>query len=184
MKIDFRIDWGYQMLYSRRHYHPVYHWDGHLECNDFSEMKLSMLEYPPAWWGPCHTAIETPLEGLQWKSATRRKIAGVRVKTECSETAKFNIVTLSGNFEFTAADIIEKGHFSFPVGPKYAFCAVTVCRTGYLWFRPLPRDGQVVFEGGDLPLPQINSQRMELAVLRPGESLEISVSFANAENRN
>jgi hypothetical protein len=62
MKIDFRVDWGYQMLYSRRHYHPVYRWDGHLECSGFSELNVSLLEYPPAWWGPCHTAHETPLE--------------------------------------------------------------------------------------------------------------------------
>lgn len=30
MKLDFRIDWGYQYLYSRRHYHPVYLWDGRM----------------------------------------------------------------------------------------------------------------------------------------------------------
>ena len=178
MNIDFRIDWGYQMLYSRRHYHPFYHWDGHLECADFSEMKISMLEYPPAWWGPCHTAIETPLEKAEWKSTTRRKIAGIRVRAECAETAKFRLVTLSGIFEFSVADIVEKGHFSFHVGPKYGFCAVTVCRSGFLWFRPSAREGQNVFEAGDLPLQQVNRHRMELAVLKPGESVEMPLPFS------
>ncbi|OGV55599.1 MAG: hypothetical protein A2017_14700 [Lentisphaerae bacterium GWF2_44_16] len=184
MKIDFRIDWGYQMLYSRRHYHPFYHWDGHLECSDFSEMKLSMREYPPAWWGPCHSAVETPMDETQWKSTTRRKIAGIRVKAECAENAKFKLVTLSGTFEFSAADIIEKGHFSFPVGPKYAFCAVTVCRTGYLWFRPAPREEQKVFEAGDLALPQTNSHRMELAVLKPCKNFDMPLSMALPDAHN
>lgn len=177
MKIDFRVDWGYQMLYSRRHYHPVYHWDGHLECSGKAELDVRLLEYPPAWWGPCHTANETPLAKPEWKNSTRRKIAGIRVLAECSEDAKFKLFTLSGTFEFTAKDILEKGHFSFPVGPKYAFCAVTICRTGYLWFRPAPRQSQKVFEAFDLPLEQTNSQRMELAALKPGETVELPVDI-------
>lgn len=184
MKIDFRIDWGYQMLYSRRHYHPVYHWDGNLECSDFSELKVNLLEYPPAWWGPCHTAHETPLDKPQWESTTRRKIAGIRVRAECAQDAKFKLVTLSGTFEFSARDVTEKGHFSFPVGPKYGFCAVTVCRTDYLWFRPAPRAGQQVFEAADLPLEHTNSQRMALAVLQPGETVELPLSFPLPAEKN
>ena len=34
MVLDFRIDWGYQYLYSRRHYHPQYIWDGELKCEN------------------------------------------------------------------------------------------------------------------------------------------------------
>lgn len=114
MKIDFRIDWGYNMLYSRRHYHPVYHWDGHLECSNASELKVSMREYPPAWWGPCHTARESPLDKPEWQSTTRRKIAGIRVIADCARDAVFKLTTLSGIFTFSAQDIINKGHFSFP----------------------------------------------------------------------
>jgi hypothetical protein len=67
MKLDFRIDWGYQMLYSRRHYHPIYIWDGHLECSDTNaKLKVWRREYPPAWWGPCFTAVETPLAAPEW----------------------------------------------------------------------------------------------------------------------
>ena len=40
MKLDFRIDWGYQYLYSRRHYHPVYIWDGSLTCQGGAIEKL------------------------------------------------------------------------------------------------------------------------------------------------
>ena len=46
MKLDFRIDWGYQYLYSRRHYHPVYCWDGTLECTDGTIQKCWQLDYP------------------------------------------------------------------------------------------------------------------------------------------
>lgn len=31
MKLDFRIDWGYQYLYSRRHYHSFFLRNGHWE---------------------------------------------------------------------------------------------------------------------------------------------------------
>ena len=177
MKIDFRIDWGYNMLYSRRHYHPVYHWDGHLECSNASELKVSMREYPPAWWGPCHTARGIPLDRPEWQSSTRRKIAGIRVTADCGNDAVFKLTTLSGIFTFSAQDIISKGHFSFPVGPKYAFCAVTVCRAGYLWFRPDAKAGSAAYEASDLALPQVNSQRMQLAMLKPGETLDIPVKI-------
>jgi len=40
MKLDFRIDWGYQ--YNCIHYHPFYHWDRHL---DVHELNVSDAEY-------------------------------------------------------------------------------------------------------------------------------------------
>jgi hypothetical protein len=177
MKIDFRIDWGYQMLYSRRHYHPFYLWDGCLECSGQAALKVNQFEYPPAWWGPCHSAIETPLSKPEWKSSTRRKISGIRVEADCSEDAVFKLTTLSGVFEFSAKDIIEKKRFSFHVGPKYAFCQVTVTEMGHLWFRPSPREGQCVFEAKDLPLLQTNSERMDLGVLEPGKTVEFPVDI-------
>jgi len=175
MKINFRIDWGYQMLYSRRHYHPVYHWDGRLECDKASDLKVSLLEYPAAWWGPCYTAIETPLQKPEWESSTRRRIAGIKVSADCDPESIFKLVTMSGTFEFSAAKIMHDGHFSFPAGPKYGFCTVTVCRENYLWFRPAPASGQLAFEAIDLPLPQRNSQRMDLAELAPGKSVDLDV---------
>ena len=32
--MNFRIDWGYQYLYSRRTYHPTFVWDGELDCEN------------------------------------------------------------------------------------------------------------------------------------------------------
>ena len=46
MKLDFRIDWGYQYLYSRRHYHPVYLWDGQLDCNGGRIEETYQLDSP------------------------------------------------------------------------------------------------------------------------------------------
>ena len=61
MKLDFRIDWGYQYLYSRRHYHPVYLWDGQLDCNGGRIEETYQLDYPVIWYGPGHCAHETKL---------------------------------------------------------------------------------------------------------------------------
>ena len=136
MKLNFRIDWGYQYLYSRRHYHPFYHWDGHLECSNGSIGKVFQLDYPVLWFGPGHCAKETPLDSLSWKSTTHRGFAGIRVEADVADNAVFKLVTLSGTFEFQAQDILSKGRIEFPVGPKYLGCHVIVTRTGYYWFRP------------------------------------------------
>ena len=82
MKLDFRIDWGYQYLYSRRHYHPVFLWDGHLECDSGTITECYALDYPVIWYGPGHCAHETRLAGPSCKSRTRRGLAGVRFVTE------------------------------------------------------------------------------------------------------
>ena len=66
MKIDFRIDWGYQYLYSRRHYHPFYIWDGKLECENGTVTGAWQLDYPVIWFGPGHCAKETKLEAAEW----------------------------------------------------------------------------------------------------------------------
>ena len=47
MKLEFIINWGYQMVYSRRLYHPVYCWDGSLTCSDENAlMDMELLTYP------------------------------------------------------------------------------------------------------------------------------------------
>lgn len=175
IKLDFRIDWGYQMLYSRRQYHPVYLWDGHLACDGAQRMRISTLDYQAPWWGPCFSPKETPLDGHAWKGFTRRKVAGIRVVAECRPDSVFKLTTLSGNFEFSAVRILNEGQFFFPVGPKYGFCAVAVCRSGYSWFLPAPVPGQVVFSAGDLPLAQHELQRTRMAALPPGKSIELDV---------
>ena len=102
---NFRIDWGYQYLYSRRHYHPCYHWDGHLECSAGTIRKVFQLAYPVIWFGPGHCAHETLLDGPSWKSTTRRGLSGIRIEADVPEDARFKLVTMSGTFEFRAGDV-------------------------------------------------------------------------------
>ena len=180
MKLDFRIDWGYQYLYSRRHYHPFYHWDGHLECADGVIEKVFQLDYPVIWFGPGHCARETPLDSPRWKSTTRRGLAGIRVEAEVTENARFELVTLSGTFEFTAKEILSEGRIEFPVGPKYLGCHVIVTRTGYYWFRPPARPGQVIFEAEQLAStgnPLRDWARTRTIWIDPGKTLEFEAEL-------
>lgn len=177
-KLDFRIDWGYQYLYSRRHYHPVYLWDGSLECEGGRILESYQLDYPVLWYGPGQSAKETPLEEPRWKSRTRRGLAGVRFVAEIDgDDARFQLKTRSGDFSFTAAEIREKGRIVFPVGPRYLGCHVIVTRTGFLWFRPAPPAGEQAWEADDLPLPRHDWARMRTAWLAPGETVEFEAEI-------
>ena len=179
MKLDFRIDWGYQYLYSRRHYHPVYCWDGHLECSAGTIRKVFQLEYPALWYGPGHSARETLLDGPEWKSSTRRGLAGIRIEADVSENAVFRLVTVSGTFEFRAQTIAKDGRIEFPVGPKYLGCHVIVTRTGYYWFLPPAKAGQTVFEADDLSgsVPVRDWSRMRTAWIAPGQQVEFEADL-------
>ena len=172
MKLDFRIDWGYQYLYSRRHYHPVFLWDGHLECDGGTIAECYALNYPVIWYGPGHCAHETRLAGPFWKSRTRRGLAGIRIVAETEADARFRLVTASGCFSFGVDELRRNGRLVFPVGPKYLGCHVIVTRTNFLWFRPGPRPGEQTWEADDLPLPRHDWARMRTAWLAPGETLE------------
>jgi len=169
VRLDFRIDWGYQYLYSRRHYHPFYHWDGKIECDKGKIIEICKLDYPVLWYGPGHCAIETPLDSPSWESTTRRGMAGVRIVAEVEDDALFSLKTLSGNFTFSAADIQQKGRIEFSVGPKYLGCGVIVTRTGYYWFRPPVKENQYILEADDLSnVPVRNWARMRSAWIVPG----------------
>ena len=108
MKLDFRIDWGYQYLYSRRHYHPVFEWDGSLSCAGGRIEHCWKLDYPVIWFGPGQCAKETLLAEPRWQSRTRRGLAGIRVAAEAKPEAMFTLRTLSGAFEFSARQIAEE----------------------------------------------------------------------------
>ncbi len=179
LKLDFRIDWGYQYLYSLRHYHPFYHWDGHLECSNGSIEKVFRLDYPFLWFGPGHSARKTQLESPRWKSSTNRGLAGIRVEADVADDAVFTLVTLFGTFEFKAEDIVSKGRIEFPVGPKYLGCHVIVTRTGHYWFRPPARAGQVVVEADELAdsAPVRDWARMRTAWIAPGEAAEFEADL-------
>ena len=183
MKLDFRIDWGYQYLYSRRHYHPFYHWDGKLECERGRITESRQLEYPVIWFGPGHCATETLLPGPEWKSTTRRGMAGVRFIAEMEEDGVFHLKTLSGDFDFTAKDILEKGRIEFPVGPKFLGCHVIVTRTGYFWFQPPARPGQEILEADELSssVPVHDWARMRTAWIAPGGRLAFEMEVADSK---
>lgn len=108
MKINFQINWGYQYLYSRKHYHPVYIWDGNLTLNEGEIENIYKLEYPYIWYGIGHSAVETKLQAPEWKDRTRREFKGIRVEADVTENSEFTLTTASGIFKFLANDIIEK----------------------------------------------------------------------------
>ena len=179
MKLDFRIDWGYQYLYSRRHYHPVYVWDGSLTCDGGRIEKTFQLDYPVIWFGPGHCARETLLPEAKWQSRTKRGMAGIRVEAEVTEAAVFRLRTESGCMTFTAKDILEKGRIQLAVGPKYLGCFITVTRTGYYWFRQPLGSGEIAIEPEQMGLPVHNWARMHLAWLAPGQTLQFDYTMQN-----
>ena len=181
MKLDFRIDWGYQYLYSRRHYHPQFLWDGTLTCENGTIEECYQLEYPVLWWGPGHSAKETKLENPEWKSFTKRRLAGVRFVAEIEKNTVFHLRTLSADLDFTAEEILEKGRHEFPVGPKYLGCYVIVTKTDFLWYRPKPVEGETEFEISSLGLPLHNWARMKLAWLSPGETAQWEADIAESQ---
>ena len=117
MKIDFKINWGYKYLYSRRHYHPVYIWDGNISLNEGEIKAVYKLDYPYIWYGIGHSAIETKLESANWEDRTKRKYSGIRVEAEVTENTEFILTTVTGVFKFSASDIINKKYIEIPVGP-------------------------------------------------------------------
>ncbi len=171
MKIDFRIDWGYQYLYSRRHYHPTYLWNGKLLCSHGRITEIYQLSYPVIWYGPGHCAKETPLLEPKWNNQTKRGLSGIRVVAETHADAEFELITCSGNFCIKVRDIIEKGRIEFPVGPKYLGCFVTVTKTDYFWFRTKAPDGTSIINYDQLNLPVHHHARMPLAWLGAGETV-------------
>ncbi|MCQ2456667.1 MAG: hypothetical protein MJ096_04845, partial [Clostridia bacterium] len=175
MKLDFRIDWGYQYLYSRRLYHPQFVWDGTLSVDGGEILNTYKLDYPVIWFGPGHCAVETELPEAKWESRTKRGLSGVRFVAEVSEDAKFYLHTASADAEFSARDIIEKGRIEFPVGPKYLGCSIIVTKTDYLWFRRPLKDGETELDADALGLPVHYFARMRLAWLDAGKSVDFKV---------
>ncbi len=177
MKIDFSINWGYMYLYSRRHYHPTFIWDGNLSVSEGKINNVYKLEYPYVWFGLPHSAIETKLEKAEWKDSTKRKYSGIRVEAEVSENAEFTLKTASGEFKFSAKDIINEKYIEFPLGPKYLGCYVTVTKTGYHWFKALPEKNETVIDADDLKADVKSWARGRYAWIGAGESVEFRATI-------
>ena len=171
------------MLYSRRLYHRVFCWDGSLSCSDEKAvMKLEQLTYPFVWFGICYSPEKTPVDGNAWhNTVTRRAMGGIQVYVECAENAVFTLKNQYGEFTFTAAEIAGDGYRFFPVGGKYEFNVITVCRYGHYWFRPhdfLP--GMVEFPAESMPLRIKDHRRMIMAELPPSQFLELPLEISPA----
>ena len=176
MKLEFVINWGYQMLYSRRLYHKVYCWDGSLNCSDPNAvMDMELLTYPFVCFGICYNPEKTPVVGNSWQNViTRRAQGGLQVTAECADDAVFTLKNQYGEFTFTAEQIAGDGYLYFPVGGKYDFCVITIQRYGHYWFRPhnfLP--GMVEFSAENMPLRVKDNRRMIMAELTPEQTLEL-----------
>ena len=89
MKLNFRINWGYQYLYTRRHYHPYYHWDGHLECSDGVIEKVFQIDYPVIWFGPGHCAKETLWNSLSGGGGSAATIGSMWRPRPATTTTRF-----------------------------------------------------------------------------------------------
>jgi len=178
MRLEFNLDFGYRFLYSRRHYHPEYCWDGTIECTDGKILSLGRLTYPESNYGPVHSPAETPLEGLEWKLTTHRDQAGIHVTAECSPEAGFVLKTAQGEFAFSARQILDEGRIVFPVGWKYSYCTILVTRKGYLWFRPEPLALEAVVEPQDLKgVDVLNWGRMDQGWIEPGGAAEFELEL-------
>jgi len=173
MKIDFRIDFGYQYLYSRKHYHPTFIWDGGITCENGEILNTYKLDYPYIWYGPGQSAKEEKLPCPEWKIKTKREFTGVRIEAEVGENAVFHLHTKTIDLDFTAKEIEEKGRIDVPVGPKYLCCSVIITKTNYLWFRLPLKENETEFKAEELNLPVHNWARMKLAWLHPKESVKI-----------
>lgn len=192
MKLDFRIDFGYRHLYSSTHYHPKYIWDGSMSAENGEIKKIYALEYPDqvvtrisdfvsnpyGFYAQSKSAKETLLEGNSFKCTTRRNVAGIRIEADVEENTVFHFETVSFSASFTAKEIMESGRLWYRIGPKYVGGYVTVTKTGYLWFRPEEKDGEVIFNEDELNLPVHNHSRMNLAFLKPQESVKVTADIA------
>lgn len=179
MKVDFRIDLGYQLPYSRKQYHPVFIWDGSLSVDKGEILKTYKIEYPYMWFGNAKSPKYVELDGPKWKLNTKRSIEGLRFIAEVEEDAVFTFKTVSCEFTFTAKDIIEKGKIEHDVGPKNLRCVADITRTGYYWYMPTAKKGQTILYSKDIPLQNLNWARMELALLEPNK--EVSFTYVVKE---
>lgn len=179
--LDFRIDWGYQYLYSRRHYHPEYLWNGRLDCENGKILETYQLDYPVLWYGPGLSADETKLPSPEWKSRTKRGLAGVRFVAEVNDDTVFTLTNPQGKFTFTAKEIREQVRIVFPVGPKYLQCAVLVNLTNQYWFRTERPADEMIFDENALGLPVHTWQRMHLAYLEPGRKAAMKITVKESQ---
>ncbi len=184
MKINFRIDWGSQFLYSVIPNHPAYIWDGKISCKNGEIKEIYRLEYPKIWFGPVYSAKERKMEVPVWTDRNQRFLSGIRVVAEVKEDAVFLFETAVKTVEIPVSELIEKGRLEYPVGPKYLGNSIMATVEGHLWFRMPLKAGETAFEPEDFGLPCHSWSRMNMAWIEPGESAkwEYEVKASNADS--
>lgn len=185
MNIHFRVDWGYQYLYSRRHYHPVYVWDGNLKCSDGNITKIQLLDYkskfPVGICGPALCPEKTELPSPNWVCSTKRDVKGIEVESDVGEDNVFTLTTASGQFVFSTKELLDKKFIEYPIGPKYQGCYLTIVLDGYLWFREQNTPDKTVYNAQDLHLPIHDWARTKLAWLLPNNSVSWEYEVPDAD---
>lgn len=181
MLLDFRIDFGYQMLYTRKHYHPVFVWDGHLECENGEIVNSYLLEYPYLFVAPGLSAKKKKIDSPCWEIRTKREFKGVSFEAEVNDNTIFHLKTASCDITFSAKDLIEKGALDITVGPKYLNCSVVITKKDYLWFRNPLSENEVEYPANALGLPVHDWARMRLAFLEPGQCAKWEYEVKNKD---
>jgi len=176
-KLNFRVDFGFQMVYSRRQYHATMKWDGRLVCENGEILQSYFLEDRKMWSCPCLSPKRVPLDKPEWQITTRRQIHGLAFEVEVTDSTRFCLETMAGIWNFTARELLEQGRLAWHVGPKYTYNQVVVTREGYHWFNPPVAPGQTRLEADDLNLPVYEWSQQRLAWLAPGETMALDLDF-------
>ncbi|GEM_PF-900295 len=182
MQLNFRVEFGFSMLYSRRQYHAAMKWDGRLVCQSGRVLRSYLLEDQRIWVCPCVSMKRVPLEKPEWHLTTRRAVAGVAFEVEATPETCFRLETAMGTWCFSASELEEKGQIVYAVGPKYTYNKVIVNKEGYRWFAPALKPGMLSYEVGDMGLPIHEWARMPLAWLAPGASMKLDVDLPEIPN--
>ncbi len=192
MKLDFRIDFGYRHLYISTHYHPQYIWDGSIRAENGKIEKVFRLDYPNqvvksiaelidhpyGTFAQSKSARETQLQGNSFRCTARNHVEGIRIEAEVGKDTVFHFETVSFSASFTAGELLDHGRLWYRFGPKYLGGYVTVTKTGFLWFRPEKKEGEIIFNEDELHLPVHNHARMNLAFLAPHERVRVTADIS------
>ena len=179
MKIDFRIDVGYQYANSSKQYHPVFVWDGILKVDKGEIIKTFKLDYPFSPFGTGRTPTETLLDRPEWRFSTQREIVGLRFIAEVESDATFTFHTRSCHLTFTAKELMEKGRIENDVGAKYLGCFADITRTGYYWYMQDDKKSHTTYHAKDLVLVNGTYAKMQLAFLNARSQVSVNYTVKN-----
>ncbi len=187
IEFDFRIEWGFRMVYARRMYHDIFDWSGKIDCSDSgADYRIYSLHYPPCMWGVVYEPdAETEETSHYFHSVLRRDIGGIRVAGKCAGNSVFSLCNRYGRFDFTLRELLEKGRIIFPVGPKYGFYSIIVTRKDFEYFVLPPRENELRSDPRDWHLPEKKTaRRAKMYTLAPGQELRLPLTVPPRRRNN